>query len=105
MKKPDFKCYCKNIDFGTYENTVSMKCPNIKRKGGWVSIDNCLATVMAFLWKNGIETLNSCCGHQKLETTVIVSEKSIKKMKELGYKNSTLDAPDNVKKQIFKITI
>ncbi|MCK5022768.1 MAG: hypothetical protein KAS04_01210 [Candidatus Aenigmarchaeota archaeon] len=82
------KCHCKNVDFGTYENTVSMKEPYT---GEWICIDTCLATLIGYLWHNGIETINSCCGHGKLQATVIVTNDSVEKMKKLGYKNTELE--------------
>lgn len=78
-------CFCDNVDFGTYDHTVSMKCPFIERNDGWVTIDVCIATDIAELWHNGIKTLNSCCGHQKLPASVIVDVKDEPKMIELGY--------------------
>lgn len=94
-------CHCKNVDFGTYDNQVSMKNPYGKRKNGWISVDTCIATVIGYLWHNGIETLNSCCGHKKLPPTVIVSENSVNKMKNLGYKNSKIKC--NTPNQIFDL--
>jgi hypothetical protein len=84
------KCHCKNVDFGSYDNQVSMKNPFGVRKDGWVCIDVCIASEIGYLWNQGIETFNSCCGHQKLEPSVIVSEDCIKKMYELGYKISSI---------------
>jgi hypothetical protein len=81
------KCFCKDVDFGSYDHQVSMKCPLIERNDGWVCIDVCIATEIAELWHKGIKTLNSCCGHQKLQPTVIVDEKDEPKMIELGYKS------------------
>lgn len=71
-------CSCNNIDFGTYENTEVIN---------GVEIDKCLIPEIKWLWNNGIETLASCCGHNKIEPTIIVKSKYIDKMKQLGYKN------------------
>lgn len=76
------KCHCDNIKMGTYKNTVLMSLLG----GQIVTIDTCIATEIGYLWNNGIGTLNSCCGHRKIRPTVIVTEESINKMIELGYK-------------------
>ena len=85
-------CHCENIDFGTYANTVGMVLPfdlpeMNKKKGDLVVIDTCIATEIGYLWHQGIRTLNSCCGHKKMLSSVVVTEDSIEKMLELGYKN------------------
>lgn len=77
-------CHCRGVDFGTYKNVVSMKTP----EGEWVCIDTCIATEIGYLWHQGVKTLNSCCGHGKLEPSVVVDEGSIEKMRELGYQNT-----------------
>ena len=86
-------CHCENVDFGTYKNTVSMKTLS----GKWVSIDTCIATEIGYLWHQGVETLNSCCGHKKIPPGVVVSTQSIEKMKKLGYKTTDLNVamPEN----------
>lgn len=83
MKIPNFgECHCKNIEFGTYDNQVVMKHPS----GKLVGIDTCIATEIGWLWHQGINTLNSCCGHKKLPSTVIVHSDDYEKMDNLGYK-------------------
>lgn len=77
-------CHCENVDFGTYKNTVSMKEPYTEEI---VCIDTCIATAIGYLWKQGVKTRNSCCGHQKILPTVVVAEESIEKMRELGFNN------------------
>ena len=85
-------CHCKDIDFGTYANTVTMLVPfdiysilGKKKPTNHVCIDTCIATEIGFLWHQGVKTLNSCCGHNKVEPSVIVTDDSIERMKELGY--------------------
>lgn len=85
--EPDFStCFCEDIDYQTYAHVVGMKKPF---KEGWdavnVPIDVCIATEIAELWHKGVVTLNSCCGHQKSPSNVIVDEKNRKKMEKLGY--------------------
>ena len=76
------RCHCIGVDFGTYEQTVSMKTYD----GKWVCIDLCIASEIAYLWHNGVKTLNSCCGHGKAMPSVIVDTDDYRKMDLLGYK-------------------
>ena len=92
------ECHCKNVNFGSWDNTVVMIAPfdiytmlGEKKPTNNVVIDTCIATVIGYLWHQDIETLNSCCGHNKLSSHVIVKEKSVDKMLELGYKQTKWD--------------
>ncbi len=38
-----------------------------------VCVDYCIAKVIQFLWEKGIYTTGSCCGHNKVNPSVIVS--------------------------------
>lgn len=85
-------CKCKNVDFGSYKNTVGMilpydidDCLTSKKKGAAIYIDTCIASEIGYLWHQGVETLNSCCGHNKMEPTVIITKESISVMEKLGY--------------------
>ena len=96
------KCFCKKDNtFGEYKNTVEMHTPFTYNLGGrdkdTACIDGCIASDIAYLWYNGVKTLNSCCGHGKIPAGVIVADCSIEIMKSLGYKNSKLSCamPDN----------
>ncbi len=80
-QNPSNLCTCVDIDFGTYKRAVSMKTP----EGKLVGIDVCIAREIGELWLAGIKTINSCCGHGKLPPSVIVAQKDIGKMEELGY--------------------
>lgn len=80
------KCHCKNIDFGTYENTVVVRIP---WKDVFVGIDTCLATEIGYLWHQGIQTIESCCGHGKNEGYILVHPEDCQNMIVLGYRNLT----------------
>jgi len=41
------------------------------------------------LWKHGVVTGGSCCGHGKLFPMINVEDESIEKMEELGYDHDT----------------
>ena len=75
------KCHCVNVEFGSYDNQVVMKHPS----GKLVCIDTCIASEIGYLWHKGINTLNSCCGHQKLLPEVIVSKEDYDLMDKMGY--------------------
>jgi hypothetical protein len=88
-------CTCINIDFGTYERTVGMRCPLIERNDGWVCIDICIARAIAEMWALGIKTLNSCCGHGKLKPTVIVAPEAVRMAWMHGYRMVPATAKEN----------
>jgi len=85
-------CHCKNVSFGDYSNTVTMIAPfdlydilGDKKRDNTAIIDTCIATEIGYLWHQGVQTFNSCCGHQKMRPTVVIEKQSIERMKELGY--------------------
>ena len=78
-------CDCINIEFGTFgqpnqNRTAVMTCLNKMQE-----IDNCILDELKYLWKYHIITLASCCGHNKINGSIIVDEGSIGVMKQLGY--------------------
>ena len=49
-----------------------------------IAVDECIADDILMLWENGIGTIGSCCGHNKLNPSVVITtEKDWKKTKEL----------------------
>jgi hypothetical protein len=79
-------CDCVNVGFGTYDNVVTLITP----EGKSVDIDRCIAEEIKYLWSLGIETMASCCGHNKIKGSVIVAKKDIEFIKKLGYKTLPL---------------
>jgi len=41
--------------------------------GKTIEIDSCIAEVINHLWTNKIDTLGSCCGHNKESPSVVIS--------------------------------
>lgn len=89
-------CNCINVEFGSYDNQVSLKRPNHMSDvftGGSesdvLSIDSCLKDEIEFLWSHGIITTGCCCGHNKGDSFkyIGVHESCIDKMYSLGYVN------------------
>lgn len=97
------ECHCKDVEFQSYDNQVSMKTPFAleHRDDHWVSIDTCIATEIGYLWNNGIETWNSCCGHQKIDATAIINPKSYEAIEALGYKQYA-EAPSGLRAYVLK---
>ena len=81
-------CFCKGVRIQMYDNTVAMN-PFWRRKP--VCIDCCLACEIAWLWKHGVITSGSCCGHGIMAAMINVQDESIKKMEELGYEHEAID--------------
>ena len=75
-------CDCKDIDFGDCSNMVIMRDWN----GIKFQVDKCIAEEVLWLRNMGVNTIASCCGHNKIQPTIAVDEKDIEKMKEFGYK-------------------
>lgn len=88
------KCHCRNVGIGEFTNQACMEFPfdynsriYSRKRGDIVCIDTCIATEIGYLWRHGVLTINSCCGHQRYSSTVIVAKTSEKKMDDLGYKS------------------
>lgn len=76
-------CQCKNIKMGSYDNQSSIMNPFNKEI---VSIDNCILPEIISLWKKGIRTYGSCCGHNITVPSIAVDSRYEQEMKKLGYK-------------------
>lgn len=75
-------CTCKDIEFGSYEATIPVWYDDLKRV---VGLDVCIALEVISLWKQGIVTIESCCGHNKTIGYIAVDECCNNKMIDLGY--------------------
>jgi hypothetical protein len=53
------RCKCRGVGMGTYANQETVTTP----AGKIVGIDRCLLNDVRKLWADGIETIESCCGH------------------------------------------
>lgn len=89
-------CKCKNIEIGTYENTVTRIAPDFmlplknifgEIKKPYICLDKCIEDEIKFLWKHKIYTVGCCCGHNKLQGYIQVKEEHIQDMINLGYVN------------------
>ena len=78
-------CNCKDIDFGSYSVVVDIFPPWDSNK--FISIDKCILKAVTKLWAYGIETTNSCCGHNKHRPTVCVIKEHEASMHLLGYES------------------
>ena len=65
-----------------------------------ICIDPCIIEEIQYLWKKGIVTYGSCCGHNKFESFVNVSDKDIDIMISMGY---IQNHPDKDRKDTFKL--
>jgi len=71
-----------------------MKSPFVRRNEGWVCVDICLSREIAELWHLGINTVESCCGHNKRLGYIAVSGEDISKMEGLGYERELEERKD-----------
>lgn len=83
-------CKCVNVELQSYDNQRLVYYPDwfvSEKKHRCASIDNCILVEILGLWKQGIQTTESCCGHNKVQGYISVLEtpENFEKMKELGY--------------------
>lgn len=75
-------CNCpEGVSVGTHTNTVTVTAPNGKQ----ICLDKCIADEVQMLWRLGITTIGSCCGHNKTSGVISVIEEDAQKMIDLGY--------------------
>ena len=71
-------CNCASYNWRTgQDKEVVLILPNwcdTTRKNRDIFIDFCIADVIKNLWKNNIETLDCCCGHKKINPSVIIGQ-------------------------------
>lgn len=58
-----------------------------------IVVDPCIVDAVQALWVQGIETLGSCCGHNKMRAWVAVHKKDYERMFELGYEQRPVEMP------------
>lgn len=81
-------CDCTPDIMGTYKNHISVITP----WGETVSVDACMVPELASLWRLGIRTIASCCGHKKACGFVAVKDADCATLDALGYARC-VDAP------------
>jgi hypothetical protein len=80
-------CDCIKVSFGSYDNIKALKNPFYPDNSAYeiIGIDNCIADEIEFLWGENIQTIASCCGHNKINGDIAVIEEDADKMYKLGY--------------------
>lgn len=56
-----------------YGKELTVKAPSWSKKDT-ISIDKCIVPIIKILWENGIHTLGSCCGHNKINPSVVLHD-------------------------------
>lgn len=82
-------CKCINIEIQSYDNQTVLQYPKWFKSEKTVrsaGIDNCILKEIKQLWRLRIQTVESCCGHNKAQGYITVLEKYSNRMIELGYK-------------------
>jgi hypothetical protein len=96
-------CNCVNVRIQSYSNQTVLDYPEwfkSSKKVRSAGIDNCILEEIKSLWEAGIQTLESCCGHNQADGYICVVEEHIEKMEALGYKRRP--HPDGCRRDIFK---
>lgn len=78
------KCDCIDIEMGSYDNQIEVKAPEWSSRNT-ICLDTCIADEVQGLWKKGIITTGSCCGHNKVDPMINVIPEMHKRMVYLGY--------------------
>ena len=81
-------CKCVNVRIQSYSNQTVLYYPDWFKSSLKIraaGIDNCLLEEIKWLWENGIQTTESCCGHNQAQGYISVLEEHAPKMHELGY--------------------
>jgi len=84
-------CNCKNVELQSYSNQTILQYPDwfvSEKRIRVAGIDNCILAEITYLWSLGIQTLESCCGHNKVQGYICVAEGHEYKMVALGYKRN-----------------
>ena len=76
------RCTCKGVAMGSYANQDVRITPEGKRAG----IDRCILPAIEYLWSQGIETIESCCGHGLAKGYIAVQPGQENMMIALGYR-------------------
>lgn len=98
---------CRYSPIGDYKCYVTIDV-NLKNETK-ICIDKCLKDEVSDLINNkGVEIIGCCCGHGILDAYIQVSDESVGRMIELGYKKIPLDEHGNGKncfkpKTIFRM--
>jgi hypothetical protein len=82
-------CKCVNIEVQSYDNQTVVDYPEwfvSEKSVRAAGIDNCILDEILYLWSKGIQTIESCCGHNKHQGYISVLEIHSDKMVNLGYK-------------------
>ncbi len=67
---------------GSYRVSNAVENPFTGKIAG---VDKCIIDEVKLLWSKGIETIESCCGHNKTTGYIAVKEVHISQMLLLGY--------------------
>jgi hypothetical protein len=81
----NFLCTCENVAVGTYANQETLVLPRLSGRKRIAGIDRCIIPLITSLWRMGIETIESCCGHGHVDGYVAVDYESIDKMRQVGF--------------------
>ena len=74
MQKNGQPCLCKSYNNPEQRQVVEEKILTYPFTGKAVSIDDCIADTILFLWNKGIRTTGSCCGHNRDNPSVILEQ-------------------------------
>jgi hypothetical protein len=71
-------CDCKSYNGfnGTHDGAaeIVLQKPAWSDKENGICVDACIAEAIKMLWQNNVVTMGCCCGHNKINPNVVISE-------------------------------
>lgn len=72
---------CRDVEMGSYRSQLLVPGPC----GNLIGVDACLVEELQRLWRAGIRTVGSCCGHGRTSGYIQVLDEDAPRMEALGY--------------------
>ena len=90
-------CTCIDVGMGSYANQEGRTLPFATERypvvgTKMVGIDRCVLPDVEYLWSQGIETIESCCGHGQVAGYILVKSEAAGRMLAIGYENDDRQA-------------
>lgn len=82
-------CACRDIAMGSYANQEVVTPPWSAADPELVGIDRCILDEIEGLWRIGVMTIESCCGHNVTPGYIAVRAEDVALMRALGYRRSS----------------
>lgn len=78
-------CYSYNAGMGHSRNVIATYPWDLGKDDGdnTICLDACIADTVQELWRRGMPTLNSCCGHNEENPSLVVNREDAERIKSI----------------------